>query len=147
MRCAAAIIALAGLLAGCSFQDTSLLDAREKPVQQHVVFEVTLDNARAEFFDLDVEWGYGNEHHKERVPGNTVVKRRATMTWPDESVVYAAGTPSKKPNVDEMLAYANGEPIVRCSITINGRVVVEQNLTMCRFDFTSAPIPDPSGTR
>ncbi|TDD34637.1 hypothetical protein E1286_40585 [Nonomuraea terrae] len=145
MRRAIAIIALAGSLAGCSFPDTSILDEREKPVQQYAVFEVALVNAHA-FFDLDVQWGYSGEEHKERVPGNTTVQRRVSLTWPDHTSVWAGGTPSKKPGVDDLLAYAQGEPIVRCSITINGRVVAKNDLTMCRYDFLWTPVPDPGGT-
>ncbi|MFG2076785.1 hypothetical protein SAMN05421874_14110 [Nonomuraea maritima] len=144
MRRPVAIIALAGLLAGCSFPDTSVLDDPE-PVQQHVVLEVSLENARPEFYDLDVMWLDGDAEANERVPGDVVWKRNTTLTWPDQYLVYAEGDAAKKPGVDDLLAYAQGVPYVHCSITINGRVVVKSDLGSCRFDLGATPIPVPSG--
>lgn len=144
MRRPLAIIALAGLLAGCSSPDTSLLDEPE-PVRQDVVLEVSLENARHEFYDLEVKWLDGGAEAQERIPGDIIWKRNVTLTWPDQHLVLAEGAPAMKPGVDDLLANAQGVPYVHCSITINGKVVVKSDLGNCTFDLGATPVPVRSG--
>ncbi|MEU4678432.1 hypothetical protein [Micromonospora sp. NPDC023737] len=144
MRRLAAITALTVLLAGCS-PDTSALDA-QKPVQQKVTLEVALIGP-IELFDMVVQWGHNNvATQEERTPAPNWVKD-LTLTWPDDVYVYVTGSARKKPNVDDRLAFVNGQPSVECRLRINGQVVKTETSAAPQCDFNLTATPPSAASR